>query len=1403
MEDSPPSAEASKPSVHPGGQLRRGLRWVLGGLLVVGLAILLALAAINSGPGRSYVARQLSATTLENGLRVQIGRIDGSLWSKAELVDVAVYDARGRFLTAPRIALDWRPLAYLRGKIDLRSAVAAAVVLERVPQLQPSTTKGPLLPDLDITIDRFTAMPPVSGERRDLRLAGTARIADQRAQVTAQATTLAVAGGGAGDRVDLVLDAVPEANRLSLRLKLDAPKSGVIAALAGLDQALSLAVTGAGDWTRWDGSAVADMAGRPLARLRLGARDGTFTATGPAELGRLLGGGVPAALLGATTQLDLTAKLAQRRAALSGSLRSDAIVLTPAGVIDLADNRFDGFKLDALLLRPAALAPNLSGRSLRAQLLLNGALARPAVQYQLSAGALAAGEIVLEGIDLRGKTQIRSGPITLPLTGRIERVRGMDSVVGGTLTRVAIAGDIAVDGPRILSDNLRIRSDRIDAKAIILADVSRGLYTGGLEGRINNYRVESVGTFAVQTTADIKRSGNGLTLVGTVRGRSSRFDSAGVRDFLGGNASGSSRIAYGPDGMIRFSQLRVSAPQLQIDGGSGSYVAGGALTLNATGRSTRYGPLAVAVTGTLARPRAVVLARQPGMGVGLANVRAEVTGGQGTYRVKATGLTDYGPLSTDATVRQGRALTIDVHRGDLGGIGFAGRLVQTGAGPFVGQLDAQGNGLVGLIRLTAAGRYQEALIHAQATDTVLPGPANVAIGNGTVDARLVFYAKPLIEADVQLARSRYRGFEIAAARSQINYRDGNGQIRFLTEGVSSVPFRLAGNVELTPGLWRAALDGRVRGIAFRTASPARVIPGKTGYELLPTRVDFGDGSMRLAGRYGRGIRLESRLDRMDLALINAFVPGYGLGGKATGSLDFEQSSPTAFPRADARLSITDFSRTTAAAVSVPVDVNFVGQLLADGGEGRAVIRHRGTVIGRLNAVLKPLEPGAGSWVTRVMAAPLGGGIRYNGPAETLWSFVGQPDQELSGSIAIGADFTGRLRQPQLTGVVRSEGLVYENATYGTRLTKMAVNGRFVGDALQVEQFSAQAGPGRISGTGTVSLSQANGYPLDMVFDLDNAQLAQSDTISSQATGQVRLQKRSGENALLSGTLLLPETHYELVRQSASDVPELSGVRFKPPRGRLRITGNEPAMAQSGLLDGLRLDLRVSAPNRLFVTGMGLDSEWSADLRVGGTNTVPLVSGDIELVRGEIGFAGRQFKLQEGRLLFTGAGFSDSQIVLSAVEEIDDIEVRVAASGNAFNPQITFTSTPQLPQDEVLSRILFGNSVGQLSPLQALQLAASLNSLRATGGGLNPLGKLRAATGISRLRILSADEKTGRGTAIAAGRYITNDIFLEVVTDARGFTATQIEVSLTPTLSILSQAGGAGITSFSVRYRKRY
>ncbi|WP_336985650.1 translocation/assembly module TamB domain-containing protein [Altererythrobacter aquiaggeris] len=1400
------SGDDARPTVWPRRIFRIVLFTFLGLIALAGII----LVGLNTDPGRNIIANQIEALEFENGMEIGIERIDGSIYGDMTIRGLTLSDPKGVFLSAPAVVVDWRPFAFARRHIDIRSLTAKTVTLGRLPEFRETPpSEDPLLPDYDIDIDaleidRFIAEAPVSGERRIAKLAGKLHIADGRAQARFNGATLAGEGRAGGDRIALKLDAVPEANRLGLDVDINAPGDGVIAALAGLTEPLQVKLSGKGDWARWNGKLNAALAGKSLADLNLTARNGTFNLKGPASLARFAPPAT-ADLLGNTTDLDVTATFEERAANVAGRVSSDAFNLTTNGLIDLSDNSFDNFKAAFVLLKPSALAPNLRGNGLRAMVTLDGPFTKPRAIYDINAARIVMNDMGVENLRARGDVQVDTARLIIPVSATAARITGLDTVAGGTLTNIRLDGDIAIDGTRFLSDNMRMRSDRIDAKLILLADTATGLYTGAIDGKIDNYRVESVGVFNIETDIDLQsEASGGFALAGKVRARSTSLTNENLRTYLGGNLTASSDVRYGSDGVARFANVRMNSPLLRITDGRGSYSQSGQIDLVASAVSQQYGPVGVTLTGTISNPRATIRAANPGLGIGLAGLTAEIRGDNGNYRIDASGQTDYGAFTADVTVATARGpLSLTINRADFAGIGLSGQVRQSPAGPFIGQLDANGRGLGGIVRLGATGKYQSAVVNLRANDTVLPGPANLRIGSAIVDATIVMYDRPEIVADVQLANTDYGSLNINAMRALIDYRDGRGKAKLLAEGTSGVPFRISGNADLQPELWRASLQGKVRGIAFRTTSPARIIPGKGTYELLPTRIDFGQGNMRVAGNYGQGIKLQSRLDDMDLAILNAFSPGLGIGGKATGSLDFAQANAGAFPTADARMTITGFSRTTAVSVSQPVNVNFVGQLQRNGGAARAVIRRRGTVIGRMNAALTPLPPGSGPWTTRLLEAPLGGGIRYNGPADTLFSLAGQPDQRLSGALGVAADFSGRVSQPSLSGIVRANNLTYENQTYGTRLTNMALRGSFTGDRLEIEQLEAVAGDGKVSATGYISLAADSGYPMDVQLKLDNARLAKSDAIGATATGNLAFTKQAGQIASLSGRILLPETRYEVIRQGSAAVPELSGVRFKPPRGRPRVTGDEPASLSAGLLGQVRLDINLVAPEKLYVSGMGLESEWSTDIQLTGTSAEPRMSGSVNLIRGTLGFAGKSFVLTEGRVGFTGGRALDPTISLVASEEVEDVTVNVNVSGRAFNPQIVFSSTPGLPQDEIMSRILFGSSVGNLSAIQAVQLAASLNSLRGTGGGLNPLGKLRSATGFDRLRIVGPDDTTGQGTSLAAGKYLTDDIYLEVITDARGFTATQLEISLTPALSVLSQAGGAVGTNVNVRYKKNY
>lgn len=1382
----------------------RVLKWI--GLAAAALIFLagLGLLALNTGPGRAFIARQISNTTLASGLNFRVARIDGSIYGALTLRGVEVRDTKGAFAHADQIALDWRPFGYFANRIDIRSAASPNVKLDRMPALKPvpSDPNAPFLPDIKIDVAkldlaRIEIGPAVTGQRHIAKLAGSAHLSDGRAQIDATGGTLAGPGIAGGDLLAVKLDAVPDQNKLDIALRLSAPANGFVAGLAGVQQPLTFSITGKGSWKQWQGRAVGTLGGAELADLSIFAQSGTFHVRGPTQPGLYMKGPVER-LAAPQTDVALDVTWNDRKADTKLHLRSKALDFSCEGLLDLAAGRFGNFRVDGALLTPGAIADNLSGDGVRVQLALNGPFAKPVVDYKLSAAALAMGGIGIERLYAEGKTRVDANRVMVPLHARAARLTGIDAA-GGLVTNLRVDGDLAVNGTQILSDNLHLKSDRVDATAILVADLAEGRYTGAIKGRVNDYEISGLGTVNLTTDAKLfadPRGGWGIK--GHVAGQSAKIYSDGVRSFLGGTAVATADVGIDAKGMVAFGNVRLTAPDFRLTSGSGRYDPNGTILFDGEGVSTRYGPITAHVTGPLAAPLIALHAPKPGFGVGLADLDALVKGNpNGSYAITAKGGTDYGPFTADVLLTSGKALAVDIRTARFAGMDIKGHLLQTAAGPFTGRLDFAGSGVAGHADLAAQGQYQRADFDASATNAQIPGAAKLSIGRLIAHGSVVLADTPEVVGDAQIANLRQGGFTLTAGRVHADYRGGAGNAQLFATGSTGVPFQIAANARFSPREWLVAVSGIGDGVHFKTETPAHIAVQNGTYKLAPTRLIFDRGTARVAGTYGQGMTLQARLDRLDLAAVNAFIPGLAIGGTATGSVDFAQANPSTFPSATVRLEVGDFTRSSLTRVSLPVNLIIVAKLLPDGGDARALVRRGGTTVGRMVATLRPLGPGAGSWTQRLLAAPLSGGVRYNGPGTVLFSLAGLTGQNLDGPLGVAADFSGQVQKPILTGIVRGEKLVYENEIYGTRLSNMSVNGNFANDQLVITDLNAVAGSGTVKASGTIGLSQANNFPMNVTVDLDNARLARSDSLSATATGKLSV-IRDAKGNRIQGQLNLPGARYEVIRQGAAEVAELTGVRRKSDV--LQTPEQRLAALNAGSWD---LNLRIRADNQVFISGMGLESEWGANVTVKGTSNNPVIGGSATVIRGDYSFAGRRFQLSKGTIRWEGRQLANPSIEIAASATADGVTANLNVTGTAQLPRISFTSTPSLPQDEVVSRLLFGNSVTNLSAMEAIQLAAALNSLRGTGGGLNPLGKLRSATGISRLRILAADNTTGRGTALAAGQYITNDIYIEVITDARGFTATQLEIALSRALSILSQTGSFGGSSVSVRYSKDY
>src|SRR3954468_9575131 len=114
-------------------------------LLALFIALLLLLAVglvlLDTAPGHRFIVDRIGEIETSSGLRFHIGRIDGSVFGKSKLRNVAIADSRGTFLTSPEIDLDWAPGAWLYNSLRIDSVTAQRVTLIRLPKLKPSTKK--------------------------------------------------------------------------------------------------------------------------------------------------------------------------------------------------------------------------------------------------------------------------------------------------------------------------------------------------------------------------------------------------------------------------------------------------------------------------------------------------------------------------------------------------------------------------------------------------------------------------------------------------------------------------------------------------------------------------------------------------------------------------------------------------------------------------------------------------------------------------------------------------------------------------------------------------------------------------------------------------------------------------------------------------------------------------------------------------------------------------------------------------------------------------------------------------------------------------------------------------------------------------------------------------------------
>src|SRR5262249_20746049 len=269
--------------------------------------------------------------------------------------------------------------------------------------------------------------------------------------------------------------------------------------------------------------------------------------------------------------------------------------------------------------------------------------------------------------------------------------------------------------------------------------------------------------------------------------------------------------------------------------------------------------------------------------------------------------------------------------------------------------------------------------------------------------------------------------------------------------------------------------------------------------------------------------------------------------------------------------------------------------------------------------------------------------------------------------------------------------------------------------LRIEKLTARAAPGDISIEGTIGVLQPK-WPVDLRMTAKNAQPIANNIVTANLDADVKVTGTARERLDVNGK----------VNINRADVGIPSGLPPNVAVLDVRRPGQAPPTPPEKPLI-IALNITVDAPRQILVKGRGLDAELGGELHIRGTSDEPSVRGGFELQRGFFTLGSSKLTFSNGNVSFTGAGLKnkiDPALDFTAQTQVLDITAIVKITGPADAPKIELSSTPELPQDEVLARVLFGQPASQLTALQVVQIGAALASLSGGGGGdsFNPVAK---------------------------------------------------------------------------------
>ena len=408
------------------------------------------------------------------------------------------------------------------------------------------------------------------------------------------------------------------------------------------------------------------------------------------------------------------------------------------------------------------------------------------------------------------------------------------------------------------------------------------------------------------------------------------------------------------------------------------------------------------------------------------------------------------------------------------------------------------------------------------------------------------------------------------------------------------------------------------------------------------------------------------------------------------------------------------------------------------------------------------------------------------------------DQSFSGKLDTNIEIGGVYSSPTISGKADLSGGSYENAGMGVHLNDVKADLSAGNSAIILRSFSADDGlKGMVKGSGRVDIDTQKNFPYDINMVLNGMQITRSDKLSSVVDGNIAASGSTKEHNI-TGKLTIERADFRIPEKLPVDITELD---IKEINTKSVLSPEETGKSPEKV--NVNFDVSVSSSGRVYIRGRGLDSEWKGDLNLKGTSGDPLISGKLTLVRGNYSFLSKQFILTEGAVTFFGHSPPDPSLEVTGKIVNSNITAYINLKGNMKNPVLTLSSEPALPQDEILARVLFGREVSQITPLQALQLAAALKEMLGGKQGFDPLKYTRNLLGVDRLEVIQSQTDSG-GSAISAGKYINDNIYLEVEKGiGTGSGKASVTWELTPNITVETDVGENAEKGMGINWKYDY